>query len=187
VRQVQLNVWFRFRRAVEGTATILFLLGQESHAKTCASLVLRVTGEAGVWRETARETLRETLQEKGSQSGFAVPQSPARGAAGADDDARRKSPQENGMRKKNAVRENQAEKNIAQEKNVHAAGCLLEGAQSWAEVVRSRMRAEDGRARDSRVMSIDVREMHGKRMDGASFEVKTAWNYLAGDESVDED
>lgn len=91
------------------------------------------------------------------------------------------------MRKKNAVRENQAEKNIAQEKNVHAAGCLLEGAQSWAEVVRSRMRAEDGRARDSRVMSIDVREMHGKRMDGASFEVKTAWNYLAGDESVDED
>jgi len=55
VRQVQLSVWFRFRRAVEGTPTILFLLGQESHAKTCASLVLRMESEAGVWRETTRE------------------------------------------------------------------------------------------------------------------------------------
>ena len=55
VRQVQLNVWFRFRRAVEGTATVLLLMGEESHAKTCASLVLRMEGEAGVWRETAWE------------------------------------------------------------------------------------------------------------------------------------
>ena len=54
VRQVPLNVWFRFRRAVENTPTILFLMAQESNAKTCASLVLRLEGEAGVWRETAR-------------------------------------------------------------------------------------------------------------------------------------
>jgi hypothetical protein len=70
VRQVQLSVWFRFRRAVEGTATILFLMGQESNAKTCASLVLRMKGEAGAWRETARETLPET----GAQPRLAVPQ-----------------------------------------------------------------------------------------------------------------
>jgi recombination protein RecA len=54
VRQVPLNVWFRFRRAVENTPTILFLMAQESNAKTCASLVLRMEGEAGVWRETAQ-------------------------------------------------------------------------------------------------------------------------------------
>jgi len=42
VRYVPLNAWFRFRRTVEDTATILLLLDQESNAKTCASLVLRL-------------------------------------------------------------------------------------------------------------------------------------------------
>ena len=42
VRHVQLNVWFRFRRAVENTETVLLLLERESNAKTCASLVLRL-------------------------------------------------------------------------------------------------------------------------------------------------
>jgi recombination protein RecA len=55
VRQVPLNVWFRFRRAVENTPTILFLMAQESNAKTCAALVLRMAGEAGVWRLTAQD------------------------------------------------------------------------------------------------------------------------------------
>jgi recombination protein RecA len=59
VRQVPLNVWFRFRRAVENTPMILFLLAQESNAKTCASLVLRMEGEAGVWRETAENATSE--------------------------------------------------------------------------------------------------------------------------------
>jgi recombination protein RecA len=61
VRQVPLSVWFRFRRAVENTPTILFLLGQECHAKTCASLVLRMEGEAGVWRETAQNAASENV------------------------------------------------------------------------------------------------------------------------------
>lgn len=59
VRQVPLNVWFRFRRSVENTPTILFLLAQESNAKTCASLVLRMEGEYGVWRETAQNQAPE--------------------------------------------------------------------------------------------------------------------------------
>ena len=46
VRYVPLNVWFRFRRAVEDTPTIFMVLEQESNAKTCASLVLRM-GDAG--------------------------------------------------------------------------------------------------------------------------------------------
>jgi hypothetical protein len=53
VRQVPLNAWFRFRRAVEDTPMILLLLEQEPHAKTCASLVLRLeTGEAR-WTEAS--------------------------------------------------------------------------------------------------------------------------------------
>jgi hypothetical protein len=42
VRYVPLNAWFRFRRAVEDTPTILMLIEQEPNAKTCASLVLRL-------------------------------------------------------------------------------------------------------------------------------------------------
>src|SRR3984957_17973255 len=41
VRYVPLNAWFRFRRAVEGTPTILIVLVQEPNAKACSSLVLR--------------------------------------------------------------------------------------------------------------------------------------------------
>lgn len=49
VRHVPLNAWFRFRRAVEDTPTIFLLLAQESNAKTCASLVLRMEAESAKW------------------------------------------------------------------------------------------------------------------------------------------
>jgi hypothetical protein len=49
VRGVALNTWFRFRRAVENTPSILLLVEQESNAKTCASLVLRLEGEVVRW------------------------------------------------------------------------------------------------------------------------------------------
>jgi hypothetical protein len=52
VRYVSLNFWFRFRRAVEDTPTILLLLEQEPNAKTCASLVLRLEFETPRWRTT---------------------------------------------------------------------------------------------------------------------------------------
>ena len=51
-RQVPLHVWFRFRRAVEDTSTILLLLEQETNAKTCASLVLRLQSGPAQWSET---------------------------------------------------------------------------------------------------------------------------------------
>jgi hypothetical protein len=40
-RRVPLTSWFRFRRAVENTATALVVVGQEASAKSCASLVLK--------------------------------------------------------------------------------------------------------------------------------------------------
>ncbi|MGH7973019.1 MAG: hypothetical protein ACREIC_30245 [Limisphaerales bacterium] len=54
VRYVPLNVWFRFRRAVENTPTILLLLDQESNAGSCASLVLRLGLEPSRWSGQAR-------------------------------------------------------------------------------------------------------------------------------------
>jgi recombination protein RecA len=41
-RRVPLTSWFRFRRAVENTPTILLVMEQEPYAKTCASLVLKM-------------------------------------------------------------------------------------------------------------------------------------------------
>jgi len=56
VRYVPLNVWFRFRRAVENTSTIFLLLDRESNAGTCASLVLRMhTGPSG-WSQTQQRS-----------------------------------------------------------------------------------------------------------------------------------
>jgi hypothetical protein len=52
VRHVPLHAWFRFRRAVEDTPTILVVLDQESNAKTCASLVLRLGAAPAQWSTT---------------------------------------------------------------------------------------------------------------------------------------
>jgi recombination protein RecA len=52
VYRVPLDTWFRFRRAVEGTPTILLVLEQEPYAKTCASLVLRLEAQRSRWRAT---------------------------------------------------------------------------------------------------------------------------------------
>ena len=52
VRRVPLNVWFRFRRMVENTPTVFILLEQESCAKTCASLVLRLEMKMARWRSS---------------------------------------------------------------------------------------------------------------------------------------
>jgi recombination protein RecA len=49
VRKVPLHVWFRLQRTVEDTPTVLLVLSQESNAKSCASLVLRVEKEATRW------------------------------------------------------------------------------------------------------------------------------------------
>lgn len=42
-RRIPLTSWFRFRRAVENTPAVLLLIGQESCARTCASLSLRTS------------------------------------------------------------------------------------------------------------------------------------------------
>ncbi len=71
VRHVPLDAWFRFRRAVEDTQTILVVLEQESNAKTCASLVLRLEGEAGRWTENSRQVISNHAVSK-LLSGFDV-------------------------------------------------------------------------------------------------------------------
>lgn len=52
-RCISLTSWFRFRRTVEPTATILLLVEQEACAKTCASLVVRLERTAACARNSA--------------------------------------------------------------------------------------------------------------------------------------
>jgi len=39
-RRIELSTWFRFRRTIENTPSILLLLGEDACAKSCSSLVL---------------------------------------------------------------------------------------------------------------------------------------------------
>ena len=52
-RRIPLTSWFRFRRAVEPTATVLLLLEQQPSATTCASLVLRLEQKTVCVRNSA--------------------------------------------------------------------------------------------------------------------------------------
>src|SRR5215468_3265100 len=65
VRQVQLNVWFRMRRAVEDTSTVFVVLSQETNAKSCASLVLRVEKEVTEWSLPAQKSGRKAPHATG--------------------------------------------------------------------------------------------------------------------------
>jgi hypothetical protein len=48
-RRISLTSWFRLRRAVENTPTVLVTLAFQSNAKTCASLILECRREAVRW------------------------------------------------------------------------------------------------------------------------------------------
>jgi len=53
-RRVPLTSWFRFRRAVENTATALVVVEQEASAKSCAALVLRTQQSAVSTQQSAK-------------------------------------------------------------------------------------------------------------------------------------
>ncbi|HXO62636.1 MAG TPA: hypothetical protein VN850_12555 [Candidatus Acidoferrales bacterium] len=63
VRHVPLNAWFRFRRSVEDTSTVLLVLEQESNAKTCASLVLRMSMKGAKWSGAVEGNVRDNTAE----------------------------------------------------------------------------------------------------------------------------
>jgi len=56
-RRISLTSWFRLRRAVENTPAVLVAVARQSHAKTCASLMLECRRERETW-SGARGTSR---------------------------------------------------------------------------------------------------------------------------------
>jgi len=59
-RRVPLASWFRFRRAVENTATALVVVEQEASAKSCASLVLKTQQSAVSNQQSAKTRIVPT-------------------------------------------------------------------------------------------------------------------------------
>jgi hypothetical protein len=51
-RRISLTSWFRLRRAVEHTPTILLALSRRSNARTCASLAIECRREQAFWSGT---------------------------------------------------------------------------------------------------------------------------------------
>ena len=48
-RRISLTSWFRLRRAVEHTPTVLVTVARQSNAKTCASLILECERSGAAW------------------------------------------------------------------------------------------------------------------------------------------
>ena len=48
-QRISMTSWFRLRRAVEHTPTVLVTVGPQAYAKTCASLVLECARERAAW------------------------------------------------------------------------------------------------------------------------------------------
>ena len=48
-RRISLTSWFRLRRAVEHTPTVLLSIARQANAKTCASLVIECGRNAEIW------------------------------------------------------------------------------------------------------------------------------------------
>jgi recombination protein RecA len=50
VNRIPISYWYRFRRAIENTPTILALIEKDTLAKSCASLMLEMKRKRVVWR-----------------------------------------------------------------------------------------------------------------------------------------
>ncbi|MGB7436667.1 MAG: ATPase domain-containing protein [Candidatus Acidiferrum sp.] len=68
-RRIELSTWFRFRRAIEDTPAILLLLGEQSCAKSCSSLVLHCQRRRESWNAASAQTKTPAIA---TLEGFAV-------------------------------------------------------------------------------------------------------------------
>src|SRR5215469_1602994 len=66
VRRIPLTTWFRFRRTVENTPTILLVIGEQSCAQSCATLSLRLNSRQS-WVESRQEDIHSQTSVFSSQ------------------------------------------------------------------------------------------------------------------------
>jgi recombination protein RecA len=181
-RAIPLPVWFRMRRAVEHTPTILVALELDSNAKTCASLVLRLSAREARWAQTSevvgceefeRKTLpskteggapREDLERKAPRSQSEHLSTPLRTGEAPEKTALRNGALFDTAQGRWGIRKNEDPTRDGRIFLPYAQGCLFEGARNYAEVVRSRAKREGERLR-----------WREETLEGMEFETEAIW------------
>jgi len=131
VRRVPLNAWFRFRRMVENTATILLLLEQESCAKSCASLVLRLEMEAVRWNSAAAAASAVAARKNG---GMKNPQQFLLGGLRIRAEV---------LRSRFETAESPAMNSSSNASPAPSGGCLYETEAAWMDLTAKRRRGRN--------------------------------------------
>lgn len=185
-RAIPLPVWFRMRRAVENTPTILVALEQESNAKTCASLVLRMEAREARWTETSEvicgDEFEEQFEEKGRRSENERPSDGGAPGKCVDEIGENPHPLQTTQRVRHpeqqekistpatagklmnrtwGTRKNEDATRDGRIFLPYAQGCLFEGARNYAEVIRSRAKKKGDRL-----------VWRDEKSDGAEFETR---------------
>lgn len=62
-RRIISSWWYRFRRVLETTPSVLLVLAQDSTVRSCASLALELKRERGVWG-SFKQSINESLAER---------------------------------------------------------------------------------------------------------------------------
>lgn len=81
VRRIISSWWYRFRRVLENSPTVLIVLAQDSTVRSCAALSLELRRESGLWssatrgQETKLSTLRNSTRLELSRPSPGLPSS----------------------------------------------------------------------------------------------------------------
>jgi hypothetical protein len=150
-RRIPLTTWFRFRRAVEHTPTVLLSVEQQPIAGSCSSLLLKL-GEAS--KPLTESITQENLQESNSQDSNSFTVSNPAGDPDAPAAKRRKNAAHGASRGSEAgeqqAPEGRKKINLTEQTELHfpypTHAQLLTGFEMTVELLRSRLERKPTRA-----------------------------------------
>jgi hypothetical protein len=148
VRRVPLNVWFRFRRMVENTPTAFILIEQESCAKTCASLVLRLEMKAAQWRQSRAASVAAGNSQQVLLGGLRIHAEVMRSRFEVAEEMAEEMAEE--VAEENPGRRPYSAREIAAP-GIHAPGadCTFQSEAAWIDLTEKRRRRKNGAPSDA--------------------------------------
>ena len=150
VRRIPLNVWFRFRRMVENTPTAFILIEQESCAKTCASLVLRMEMKAAQWRQSRAASVAAVNSQQMLLGGLRIHAEVMRSRFEVAEESAEEVPGEKFGRRPYSAREISAAPAIAKPAiAATGADCTFQSEAAWIDLTEKRRRRKNGTASDA--------------------------------------
>ncbi|MBC8029279.1 MAG: hypothetical protein H7Z16_04135 [Pyrinomonadaceae bacterium] len=79
-RRIISSWWYRFRRTLEATPTVLVVIAEESCAKSCAALALELKQETGLWSGNSETLKVSEFTTRSSRPTWGSPRFPGRDA-----------------------------------------------------------------------------------------------------------